>query len=229
MRCRVALACGLSLCVALAAAAPARAGEAPADFSGPSLGLHTSYGFGASDWCFCNFVGPAIDATGGSGGVLAGGRAAYGVRFGDFVLEGETRLSYASVAFADSCGPALGCAGELQWLGEADLNAGLVIFGDIMMAASVAYAEGDLRATTVVAAGPAAGTTREETATHDGRVYGARIERAMSGGWRFGLEYRYYDMSGTNLAADATGAPTQADIDWHAHVAGLTIAYELGD
>jgi opacity protein-like surface antigen len=84
-----------------------------------------------------------------------------------------------------------------------------------------------MRATTSVTAGPARGTTREETTTHDGRVYGARLEQAMSGGWRFGLEYRYYDMQGTNLAADPAGAPVQAAIDWHAHVAGLTISYEL--
>ena len=49
----------------------------------------------------------------------------------------------------------------------------------------------------------------------------------MSGGWRFGLEYRYYDLQGSNLAADPAGAPAQAAIDWHAHVAGLTISYEL--
>jgi len=224
MRRRVVLACVLSSCAALAQASAA---EPPADFAGFSLGLHTSYGFGASDWCFCNFVGPAIDATGGDGGVLVGPQATYGLRFGDFVLEGDARLSYASVAFADSCGPALACAGELEWLADVDLNAGVVIFGDILVAATLGYAEGDVRASTVVTAGPAIGTTREQTTTHDGLVYGAHVDLAMSGGWRYGLEYRYYDMSGTNLAADATGAPVQAEIDWHAHVAGLTIAYEF--
>jgi opacity protein-like surface antigen len=212
--------------VACAVQAAAAAPSTQADFSGLSIGLQTSYGFGASDWCFCNFVGPAVDATGGRGGIVVGGHAAYGARLGPIVLEGEGRLSYANVAFAETCGPALACAGALQWLGEADATAGYA-FGDTMFAATLGYAEGDVRATTSVTAGPARGTAREETTTHEGRVYGARLEQAMSGGWRFGLEYRYYDMQGTNLAADPAGAPTQVAIDWHAHVAGLTISYEL--
>lgn len=229
MRHGFAFACVLSLCALPAFGAPARASERQANYSGPSLGLQTSYGFGASDWCFCSPLSAVVDATGGDGGIVVGGHAAYGVRLGPIVLEGEARLSYSDVAFADSCGTALACAGELLWLAEADVTAGFVVFGDMLIAGTLGYATGDVRATTMVTTGAAAGATREETTAHDGRVYGARIEEAMSGGWRFGLEYRYYDMSGANLAATATGAPAQAGIDWHAHVAGLTITYELGN
>jgi len=123
----------------------------------------------------------------------------------------------------------LRCSGELHWLGEADLNAGLVIFGDTMLAASLGYAEGDVQASTTVLAGPALGSAREETNVHDGVVYGARIEKAMTGGWRFGLEYRFYDMQGGSRAIDASGMPAEVEIDWHAHVAGLTIGYEWGE
>jgi opacity protein-like surface antigen len=211
----------------LAAPSPARAENPKADFEGPTLGIQIGYGFGASDWCFCNFATPAVEAVGGDGGVLGGVHAGYGVRLGPFVLQSEARLSYATIAFSELCRPQLSCAGETEWLGEIDASLGLVVFGDIMIAASAGFATGDVRATTVVLQGPNAGAAREESATHDGSVLGARIEQAMSGGWRYGLEYRYYDMQGENLAAAPSGPPAKAGIDWTAHTVGLSISLEL--
>lgn len=213
------------VCTSLFGPVVAHAAAPNADFSGAHLGLQTSYGFGAGgDWCFCTFLPPAIDATGGSGGILVGGEAGYGLRFGAFIVEAETRLSYSSLAFAELCAPNLRCDGELSWIGEAQLSAGFVI-DDTLIAATAGLASGDVRARTI----NAGGTQGENTSLHDGRVYSARIEQGMSGGWRFGLEYRYYDMSGENALSAGTAAPTPVDIEWHAHVAGLTIRYELAD
>ena len=224
---RHALVWATSLCILVLASISARAEERPADFSGLSLGMQTGYGFGAGDWCYCSPVALVADATGGNGGIDVGLHAAYGVRLGPLALEAETRLSYADVAFSDMCRPTLACSGKTDWLGEAGVSAGLVFWHDKKLAATLGYAVGDVRAKTTVLSGAAAGASRENTAMHDGLVYGVRGEQAMSGGWRFGLEYRYYDMSGTNLTADTAGAAVDAKIDWHAHVVGFTIAYEL--
>ena len=207
----------------LSGLAAARAAAPNADFSGLYLGLQTSYGFGAGgDWCFCTFLPPALDATGGNGGILVGGEAGYGMRFGAFVVEAETRLSYSNLAFAELCAPNLRCDGELSWIGEAQISAGFVI-DDTLIAATAGLATGDVSARTI----NAGGALDDDASLHDGHVFGARIEQGMSGGWRFGLEYRYYDMSGENSLSTGTAAPTPVDIDWHAHVAGLTIRYEL--
>ncbi len=209
----------------LSGSAPARATAPNADFSGVYLGLQTSYGFGAGgDWCFCTFLPSAVDAAGGNGGILVGGEAGYGVRFGAFVIEGETRLSYSNLGFAELCAPALRCEGELSWIGEAQISAGFAI-GDTLIAATAGYATGEVNARTT----GAGGTLDEDGSIHEGRVFGARVEQGMSGGWRFGLEYRYYDMSGENALATGLAPPAPVDIDWHAHVAGLTIRYELPD
>ena len=224
---RYAFICALSLCALLVGSVSARASERPADFSGFSLGLQSGYGFGASDWCFCSPVSVASDAAGGDGGIDVGLHAAYGVRLGPLALEAETRLSYADIAFSDMCDAALACKGKTDWLGEAGVSAGIVFWGDKKLAATIGYAVGDVRTKTTVLSGLAAGASREDSSMHDGMVYGVHGEQAMNGGWRFGLEYKYYDMSGDNLTVDAAGAPVDAKIDWHAHVIGFTISYEL--
>jgi hypothetical protein len=220
---------GLSLvvCVALAVLAPdhARAASPTADFSGAHVGLDTSYGFGAAgDWCFCSFLPSALDATGGSGGIIVGGEAGYGWRLGAFVVEGDVRMAYANVAFAQSCAPDLRCDGELSWLGEAEVSAGFVL-NDILLVASAGYVAGDVRARMI----DVGGVLDEETSLHEGHIFGARIEQGMIGGWRFGLEYRYYDMSGEPALTAGGAQPTTVDVKWQAHVAGLTIRYEVGD
>lgn len=95
---------------------------------------------------------------------------------------------------------------------------------DILIAGTAGLATGGVTAHTV-----GLGAPDEDSSVHDGVTYGARVEQGMSGGWRFGLEYRYYDMSGDNTLRAGTAPPESVAIDWHAHVAGLTIRYELGD
>ena len=202
------------------AATTAFAATPKADFNGAFLGLQTEYGFGAhGDWCGCSFVTPATDAVGGEGGIVAGLQAGYDWRFGAFVVEAGERASYADLAFDRVCAAAARCEGELDWLGEAQVSAGFVVFGDMLLLASAGLAVGDVQA--------AAGGTLRTSATHDGHVFALRGEQAMSGGWRMGIEYRYYDMEGTNRLDTPTSAPSDVDITWTAHVVGLTIANEF--
>lgn len=186
----------------------------PADFSGAHLGLDIGYGLGASgDWCLCTPIPLGTDAVGGDGGIFVGGEAGYGLRLGPLVLEASGRLSYADVNFADACGIGT-CHGELDWLGEVFASAGVVVFDDILIAASAGYAAGDVS----VSVGGAA----DDTSTHDGLMLGGRVEFGMPGGWRMGVEYRHYDMSGTNATA---GGPVE--IDWETEAVSFAIRYEL--
>lgn len=215
---RVLLLASVFACLAWPSAAAQRAPDA--DFVGVYLGLQTDYGFGGGgDWCFCTAAPFVADATGGDGGILAGLNAGYDVRLGPIVLGAETRLSYAEISFAETCGVGIRCFAELHWLGEALISAGVAI-GHTHLALSAGFAAGDVRAETN--APGALGLI--ESSMHDGRVFAARIEQGMSGGWRYALEYRYYDMSGSH---DIPGA--QVDIDWTTHVGGLRITYELPD
>ncbi len=193
----------------------ARAGDPPADFTGVYLGLSTGYGFGATgDWCYCSPLPVAASAVGGEGGIVIGGEAGYGMRVGPLVVEAGARASYADVRFFEyPCVAGLACSGELAWLGEAQMSAGLA-FGDILVTGGVGYAVGDVHANI--------GSAPTDTSTHEGHVLTARIEQGMSDGWRMGFEYRYYDMSGTN---DLAGAPV--DFDWNAQSAAFVIRYEL--
>lgn len=205
-------------CLAWPASAAPRAPDA--DFNGFYLGLQSDYGFGGGgDWCFCTATPLVADATGGDGGILAGLNAGYDVHLGPIVLGAETRLSYAEISFAEQCGVGIRCFAELRWLGEALVSAGVAI-GHTHIALGAGLAAGDVRAETN--APGALGLT--ENSMHDGRVFTARIEQGMSGGWRYALEYRYYDMSGSH---DIPGA--QVDIDWTTHIGGLRITYELPD
>lgn len=205
-----------ALVAGLAAAPSAATAEdnTPADFAGLHLGLDMGYGLGVGgDWCLCSPIPLGADAVGGDGGILVGGEAGYGVRFGPIVLDAAVRLSYADIDFAEAC-PGIGtCSGELAWLGEAVATAGVVVFDDILLAASVGYAAGDVS----VVAGFA-----DDTSTHDGRMLGGRVEFGMPGGWRMGVEYRYYDMAGTNLTASGP-----VEIEWQTESVSFTIRYEL--
>lgn len=216
---RVGIFALLSLCLALPAQAQAH--DPYADFSGVYLGVQTDYGSGGSggDWCNCSPVPFVADAGGGRGGIVAGGHAGYDLRWGALVLEAETKLSYADVSFAETCG-AFSCAGEAQWLAEAHLGAGLV-FGRTMIAAQAGLAAGDVEARSN-AFSP---STAPATSIHDGTVYGARLEYAMIDGWRMSLEYRHYDMKGEN---DIAGG-TPVDIEWTSDVGGLRMTLELGE
>jgi len=201
-------------------ALPARAApqDPHADFSGVYLGIQTDYGAGGGgDWCVCTAAPFIADATGGDGGIIVGGHAGWGLRLAFLVIEAETRLSYSDISFAEECGLGVRCAAQVQWLGEGLLGAG-VVFGNTHIAAGVGYAAGDVRASTNVALLAGHGGTD----IHEGRVYTARIEQGMSGGWRYALEYRYYDMSGTNEIA-----ATPVEIEWTSHIGGLRITYEL--
>jgi len=193
----------------------AHAGDPPADFTGVYLGLSTGYGFGTSgDWCFCSPLPAAAGAVGGEGGVIIGGEAGYGMRLGPIVVEAGARASYADIRFFENpCVAALACSGELAWLGEAQVSAGVAI-GDVLVAGGIGYAIGDVHANV--------GASPTNTSTHEGHVFTARVEQGMSDGWRMGFEYRYYDMSGTN---DLAGAPV--DFDWTAQSAAFVIRYEL--
>ncbi|MFM9863010.1 MAG: outer membrane protein [Micropepsaceae bacterium] len=216
MRRWVALVLGL----AFFAGAPAFAAAPKADFSGAFLGLQSEYGFGATgDWCGCTFVTPVTDSAGGEGGILAGVQAGYDWRFGPFVVEAGVRVSYADLGFDRVCAAAARCDGALDWLAEAQLSAGVVIFGDMLIAATAGLAAGDVEAI--------AGGALKTTATHDGHVFALRGEQAMSHGWRFGVEYRYYEMEGTNRLDTPTSAPADVAIAWTAHVVGLTVANEF--
>lgn len=209
----------LALIFALLVAPAAAKERAPdANFSGVYLGLQTDYGFGGGgDWCVCTAAPFVADATGGDGGVLGGLNAGFDMRFDFLVLGAETRLSYAEISFAEDCGNNVRCSAELNWMGEAMVNAGFA-FGNTLVGFSAGLAVGDVRAETN--APVALGIS--ENSIHDGQVYAARIEQAMSGGWRYAIEYRYYDMSGSH---DIPGA--QVDIDWTTHMGGLRITYEL--
>ena len=210
----------LGLAAMFWAAATAFAAGPAADFNGAFLGLQTEYGFGAhADWCGCTYVTPLTDAAGGEGGMIAGGQAGYDLRFGSFVVEAGVRASYADLGFDRVCAGPTRCVGNLNWLGEAQLTAGFVVFGDILIAGSAGLAAGDVTAS--------AGGIVTSSEIHDGHVFGGRAEMAMSDGWRFGLEYRFYDMQGTNTVDTPTTAPADVDIKWTAHVVGLTIANEF--
>ncbi len=210
----------LGLAAMFWAAATAFAAAPKADFSGAFLGIQTEYGFGAQgDWCGCSFVTPVTDSAGGEGGMLAGVQAGYDWRIGGLIIEAGVRASYADLAFDRVCAGAARCEGALDWLAEAQVSAGFVIFGDMLVAATAGFAAGDVEAV--------AGATLKSTATHDGHVFALRGEQAMSGGWRFGLEYRYYEMEGTNRLDTPTSAPSDVAITWTAHVVGLTIANEF--
>lgn len=214
---RIALLALLSLLLTIAAQAQSIGPHA--DFSGVYAGVQADYapGGGGSDWCSCTPASLVSDASGGRGGIVAGGHAGIDWRWGPLVAEAEARLSYADVSFAETCG-ARTCAGELQWLGEAHAGIGLV-FGSTMISAQTGYAAGDVQAQSDAFTPSTAPTT----SIHDGSVHGARIDYAMSGGWRMAIEYRYYDMKGENdLAA------TPIDIEWKAHVGGFRMTVELG-
>jgi outer membrane immunogenic protein len=209
------------LLAALMAAVPTAFAAAPkADFSGAYLGLQTSYGFGVQgDWCGgCSFIGPVSGAAGGEGGVVAGAVGGYDFSFGSFVAGVGLRASYADLAFDTLCGAAAQCRGALDWLGEAEVRAGFVI-GDILVSGSAGLAVGDVEAT--------AGGALTTSEIHDGHVFGLRGELTMSGGWRYGLEYRYTEMEGTNRLDTPTSAASDVAISWSAHTVGLTIVNEF--
>jgi hypothetical protein len=202
----------------VAGAAQARDDKAPADFSGLYLGLETGYGFGASgDWCYCSVLPPAVDAIGGEGGITVAAEAGYGMRFGLVVIQAAARAGFADIKFSEVCVGGMSCHGEASWLAQAQVSAGLLLFADTLVAGSLGYAVGDVHAQ--AGAGPA------DTSTHDGHVLAARVEQGMSQGWRMGLEYRHYDMAGTN--EDAAGS--DVEIDWASQSVALVIRYELGD
>lgn len=213
---RLALLAVLSVC--LVSPAQARPHDPYADFSGVYLGVQTDYASGGGgDWCSCTPAPFVADAGGGDGGLIVGGHFGYDRRWGPLVVEAETRLSYADVSFAETCG-AFDCAGEAQWLAEAHFGAGLVI-GNTLIAAQAGIAAGDVEAQSS-AFTPA---TAPATAIHNGIVMGARIEYAMIDGWRMALEYRHYDMKGENDIAG--GAPVE--IEWTSHVGGVRMTVEL--
>jgi opacity protein-like surface antigen len=190
------------------------AADPPADFAGAFVSLDLGYGFGASgDWCSCTFLPPLTDATEGEGGIIIGGGLGYDIRLGSFVLEGAVRAGHADIKFSETCGPSA-CGGELAWLAEAHVGAGLIVFDDILIAGTYGYAFGDVHAQV--------GTTPPSTALHDGSTYTARIEQAWSGGWRMGLEYRHYEMGGDNELPLGEVA-----VDWSAQAVALVIHYEL--
>lgn len=210
----------LTVLLSMVLALPAQAEQQPppADFSGFYLGIQTDYGFGGGgDWCFCTAAPILADATGGDGGIIVGAHAGWDFRLSFLVIEAETRLSYSDVSFTEECGPDVSCAGRLHWIGEGLLGLG-VVFGDTHVSAGAGYAAGDVRASTSAAL--LAG--QDSTSVHEGRVYSARIEQGMTGGWRYALEYRYYDMSGTNEIA-----ATPVDIEWTTHIGGMRMTYEL--
>lgn len=205
------------IAAAFACAATARADDRPADFSGVYLGLDLGYGFGASgDWCFCTFLPASTDVAGGEGGIFVAGEAGYGVRLGPIMLEAAARAGHADIRFAEVCTGGIACTGELAWLAEAQLSAGVVLFDNVLIAGTLAYAAADVHAQV--------GASEPTTALHDGTSLAARIERAMSGGWRMGLEYRHFDLSGTNDTPSG-----DVDIDWTADTVALVIHYELGE
>ncbi|MBL8782337.1 MAG: porin family protein [Alphaproteobacteria bacterium] len=202
------------LAVAFAPLANAREKDPPADFDGLFIGLNTGYGFGASgDWCTCSFLPSVADVTEGEGGIFVGGELGYGVRLGPIVLEVAARASHADIAFAEVCAAGVPCSGETSWLAEAQISAGFVVLDNILIAGSWGYGAADVEAQT----GPY--TT---SAVHDGTVLAARIEQAMSENWRMGVEYRHYDMQGTN---DTPAG--DVDIDWQTEAVSLAIHYEL--
>jgi len=202
------------LAVVCAPVAEARESAPPADFDGLFVGLNTGYGFGASgDWCNCTFLPSVADAAEGAGGIIIGGEAGYGLRLGPVVVEAAARASHADVKFAESCGTSL-CSGETGWLAEAQLSAGVVVFDALLIAGAWGYALADVHAQV--------GAADASTSAHDGIVLAARIEQAMSGGWRMGLEYRHYDMRGENETPAG-----DADIDWKTQAVALVIHYEL--
>lgn len=202
---------------AFASATGARAADPPANFSGAFLSLELGYGFGAAgDWCSCTFLPTATDTLGGEGGIVVGGGAGYDIRLGPLVLEAAIRASHADLKFSEICGPAAACAGQVAWLGEAHLGAGLIVFDDILLAGSYGLAVGDVDAQV--------GTAPPSSALHDGTMVAARIEQGMSGGWRMGVEYRRYDLEGAN-DTPAGGV----SVDWSSEAVALVIHYELPD
>ena len=208
----------LALCAiaaaAFASAASARAADPPADFSGVFVSLDLGYGFGASgDWCNCTFLPAVTDMVGGEGGIIVGGGVGYDVRLGSLVLEMAARGSHADIKFSEACGTTV-CSGEVAWLGETHVGAGLIIFDDILIAGTYGHAFGDVHAQ--------AGLAPPSTSRHDGSTVTARVEQGWSGGWRMGLEYRRYELEGDNEAPAAEVA-----VDWSSQVIALVIHYEL--
>lgn len=196
--------------------AEARDANAPARFEGLSLGLDTGYGFGSSgDWCFCSFVPAATDAAGGKGGVTVAGELGYGLRLGPLFLEPSLRAGYADIGFSEICGSTR-CNGELSWLAEAQVSAGIIVYDNIAVVGSLGVAAANVFAQ--VSSGP------ETSAVHDGVVAGAGVELGMSGGWRMGVEYRRYDMQGSNETPSG-----DVDIEWQTQTLSLVIHYELAD
>lgn len=203
--------------LALAAMAPvesARAGDPPADFSGTFVSLDLAYGFGAAgDWCNCTFLPPATDTLEGEGGIIVGGGLGYDVRLGSLVIEAAARASHADIKFAETC-VAGACNGQASWLAEAHVGAGLIVFDNLLLAGSYGLVIGDVEAQV--------GGTPPSTALHDGTVLTGRIEQGMSGGWRMGVEYRRYELDGTNDTPAGEVA-----VDWSAEAVALVIHYEL--
>lgn len=207
---------GVIAFVAVAAwsAAPDVRADAPAQFAGLYLGLNTGYGFGASaDSCACSYLPAATGIAGGDGGFLAGGEVGYAWRWNIVFIEAAARASYADLQFSESCAGGLACGGQLDWLGEAQVSAGVLVYDQLALAGTIGYATGDVNAGL-------------DTSLHDGHIYGARLEQGMSDGWRMALEYRYHDMSGSNVM-DVRGTPASVPIDWTTHALSLAIRYEL--
>lgn len=212
----------MAMTVIAAAFAPAMAKDPPADFSGATLGLEVDYGFGGnSQWCFCTNVPIAVDATGGDGGVVGGLQAGYDVRVDRFVVGAETRLSFSDLAFANECSDDVHCSGVLRWAGEVHARAG-VVFDDILIYAMGGYAFGTVHSQTIDLSG-AAPIAISADELHEGPVAGGGVELAMGEGWRFGLQYTFYDMSGSGGVLGGRNI----DLDWTAHAGGLRIAYEI--
>jgi opacity protein-like surface antigen len=202
------------LAVLCAPIADAREKDTLADFDGLFVGLTTGYAFGASgDWCNCTFLPSVADAAEGEGGIIVGGEVGYGLRLGPIAVEAAARAAHADVKFAESCGT-VPCSGKTGWLAEAQLSAGVVVFDGLLIAGTWGYALADVEAQV--------GAADASTSAHDGIVLAARIEQAMSGGWRMGLEYRHYDMQG-----ESETPAGDADIDWTTEAVALVIHYEL--
>ena len=197
--------------------ADAREASAPAQFEGLYLGLDTGYGFGsAGDWCFCSFVPAATDAAEGEGGITIAGDLGYAVRLGPLFFEPAIRTGYASMKFSETCSRSTVCDSELSWLAEAQLSVGVIVYRNLAIAGSFGVAAANVYAQI--------GTTAETSAVHNGSVVGARLEQGMPDGWRMGVEYRHYDMRGSNETP--TG---NVDIEWKTQSLSLIIRYELSD
>ena len=195
--------------------AEARDGNAAARFEGLFLGIETGYGFGsAGDWCFCSVLPAATDAAGGEGGVTIASELGYALRWGPLFVEPAIRAGYADVKFSEVCSGGPTCRGELSWLAEGQVSAGIIVYNGLALAGSLGVVAANVHTRV--------GTASETAAIHDGLVAGARLEQGMPGGWRMGLEYRHYDMHGSNEAPSGN-----VDLDWQTQTLSLVIHYEL--